>query len=56
VALNVPLTGLETTCLEPRLVSSGAMLVVLDVSGRVVGRYNSGGGVVREVCSNVNKH
>jgi hypothetical protein len=52
------MAGLETTRLEPRLVSSGAMLVVLDVSGRVVGRYNNGGGggVVREVCSNVNKH
>jgi hypothetical protein len=43
---DVPLARLETRRLEPCLVLSGTTVVVLDVFGRVVGRYNDGGGDV----------
>jgi hypothetical protein len=59
---NVPLAGLEMCRLEPCLALSGTTVVMLDVFGRVIGRYDDGGGgiscpvLVRKVCLTVNEH
>jgi hypothetical protein len=48
--------------LEPCLALSGTTVVMLDVFGRVIGRYDDDGGgiscpvLVRKVCLTVNEH